>query len=589
MAATRRLERVVQYSALRDKHVAQTKRRGKDDLDSDDSSVDFKGPPIRHWQPHKTLEGTSVLALVLAALALTYLLVTCMRHASKAYRVSSQPLRLLASRFPDGDEEACPGPSGDDEYETGEAETEVPAPEGAAGGAMPGDSSAPSAAPASPAAQTRRHLPIVVHNLVARTLLLMEQPAAFLIPLIPILRPDHSLALVRDLARIASLELSAFSTIPPALQPLRERVAQVYVDLIEEVLNVEPTAGEAVVMGWNAHMRSLQLLLQRLAQVPRETEKIGLEYYVNAMTNQQRLCHWMFSQVLYTAENIQQIKFADPTANSDEEVSKQLGILTSLYVARLHQILRSVTLRYWLEKQQLALGSTVIYNEKDIAKAKLKTLGNLGKRFKAISAAVTGAGGQPAEQFASLPLLPEEQFYFQQQQLLWQQADDEQHPGPPHIYPAQADEPAFIHFTLSPAQHFHPLMQPFPQDPYVPQPPQPAQDAGHTPALSDLIAQDAQFPAINPDPQIEGQEQPPTPVTPIQLPPIYYYGSPSVFSEEEPPTSSSASATFEGEFGDSSAHSQPPGTSGQPQPPQASSQKRRTGTNQDSSSEDDAA
>ncbi|KAL8448118.1 hypothetical protein Emed_003988 [Eimeria media] len=585
MAATRRLERVVQYSSLRDKHVVHTEQRGKGYLERNGSSVDFKDPPIRHWQPHKTLEGTSVLALVLAALALTYLLVTCMRHASKAYRVSSQPLRILASGSPDGNEEHCPGSSGDDEYETGEAETEGPAPEGAAGEAMPGDSSAPSAAPASPAAQTRRHLPIVVHNLVARTLLLMEQPAALLIPLIPILRPDHSLALVRDLVRIAALELSAFSTIPPALQPLRERVAQVYVDLIEEVLNVEPTAGEAVVMGWSAHMRSLQLLLQRLAQVPPETETIGPEHYANAMTNQQRLCHWMFSQVLYTAENIQQIKSSDPTTNSDEELSTQLRILTSLYVARLHQILRSVTLRYWLEKQQLALGSSVVYNEEDVAKAQLRAVGNLGMRFNAISAAVTEAGGQPAEQFAPLPLLPEEQHQSQQQQSLLRQFDDEKHPGPPRLYPAQADEPAFTHSTLPPAQHFHPLVQPpLPQDPYMPQPPQPAQDAGHTPALFDPAAQDAQFPAIHPDPQIEGQKQPPIPVPPIQLPPIYYYGSPSVFSEEKPPTSSSGSATFEGEFGDSSAHSQPPGTSGQPQPPQASS---HTGTNQDFSSDDD--
>ncbi|KAL8440841.1 hypothetical protein Emed_007644 [Eimeria media] len=542
---------------------------------------------LRHrlHHAHRALAGTSVLALVLVALALTYLMVTCMRHLSKGFKFSNQQSRHLASNYPDEDDGACQGPPGDEEQEQGAGAREGAgvAPEGAAAAAPPGELGAPPGpAPAVPAGQTRRILPPQIQARVGRTLMLLEQPVEALTLLIPILRPDLCLAIVRTLCRLAVLELSGFATIPACLQPLRQRVAQAYVNLIEGVLKRDQTAAEAVKRDWGENLRSMQMLLRRIALTPLETEKLPMQRYRKTMENHQRASHWVLSQVLKILETIKDIKEQYTTSKGDEAVFQQRDVLMSLFEARRFQILRFVTLRYWLLHQHKHFDSTLIYGGIVLNQARHAPLDSLGDRLNAIYAAVVDAGGEPASHFAPLPPLPEDLQQQQQQQPQLDQLEDEQQPRPPHPHPPQTHGPAPIPFAPPPAQHAHPPAQPSPQAPIMRQPPQPAQGAAHAPVLFDPASQDAFFPAINPDPHIAGQQQLLIPVPPIHLPPIYQYSYVSPLEPDEPSTPSSAGALSKAELGAASAPSQPSSTSAQPHTP-------HTGTNQDSSSKDEDA
>ncbi|KAL8427241.1 hypothetical protein ACSSS7_007802 [Eimeria intestinalis] len=598
--------------------------RGKtvDDLNTEGISVGVDDLLSTHRHAHKTLTATGALALVLAALALTYLLVNCMRHLSKGLTLSGQQSRVLASNYPYDSEDACRAPAGDAEQETEPAYTEGPEPEGAGVAPLPEDLGAHGPAPAALAGETRRVLSGPIQSRVGRTLLLMEQPAALLTPLIPLLRADHCLALVRNLCRVAALELSAFATIPPCLQPLRARVAQVYSDLIERVLTTEPTAGEAVRRGWKRQLFSLHLLLERLAHVPAETESLSPANYRMTMENQQRACHWVYSQILNVLQTIKQIKTQDPTPDSNEAVYHQRQILVSLFVARRHQILRCVTLRYWLAYHHPQFEEHLVYNGEILKQARKAPFDLLGDKLNAIYAAVIDAGGTPTTQFAPLPPLPEEQQQHQQQQHLLQRPRHDPHPVPPHTHLPHAHVPAHIYFASPRAGHPHPLAQALPQAQYMPRPPHPAplggkaqaqgapmhfappgerqphpsaqphsptqnmphlpQAAAQPPEPFDSAQQDSQFPAVNPNPQVPDQPQPSPPFLQIQLPAIYYYPFTFVFPLDEPSTSSRVRATFAG-LGPSPSHSQPSGSAGQPQTPQASSQQTPTDTNQNSS------
>ncbi|KAL8424966.1 hypothetical protein ACSSS7_008419 [Eimeria intestinalis] len=454
-----------------------------------------------HRHAHKTLTGTGALALVLAALALTYLLVTCMRHLSKGLTLSSQQSRVLASDFSGENEGACQEPASDEEQETEPADTEGLEPEGAGVAPLPEDLGAHGPAPAAPAGRTRRVLPGSVKKSVGRTLLLLGQPTTILTPLIPLLRPDHCLGTVRTLCKIVALELSAFATVPSFLQPLRRQVAQVYSDLIERVLTTEPTAGEAVRLGWDGSLRSLQLLLQRLAQVPPETETLPVKSYKMMMENQRRLCHWMCSQVLNALQVIQFIKTQDPSPHSDDTVFMQCGVLDSLFLARRQQVLRGLTLMHWLERQQRDLGLHLTYDLAAVAQARQSPAHKMKDKLDEIRSAVLAAGGQPASQLAHLPPLSGEQQQPQQQRPLLPQPGHHPHPGAPDAHPPQAHGPLHMHFSPVPGQHTHPPAQPIPQAPHMPPPP-PA--AAQPPGPFDPVQQDSLFPAVNPGPQLSG-------------------------------------------------------------------------------------
>ncbi|KAL8269238.1 hypothetical protein Esti_006837 [Eimeria stiedai] len=460
------------------------------------------------------------------------MLVTCVRHLSKSFTFSSQQSRLLASNFPHEDKEACPASSGDGEQETGSDDTEGL--EGAAAPAVSvaGDLGAPSPAPAALAGQTCRRLP-----------------------------PE----------------------------PLRQQTAYAYIRLIERVLAEEPTAGLAVRKGWDSHLRVLQVLLQRLALVPPETERKSPESYLTRMTEQQKSCHWTISQALNILQTMKQIKTQSLTKPSDHAIFNQLEVLNSLFVARRVQILQSVTLRYWLERHHRQVPGHPIYCRGTFNRARNTGMGDISERINEITAAVSSAGGEPETQLALLPPLPEDQEH-QQKQASLNQLEHGQHPLPPHTHSPQATGRALVHSATPPAHHPHPLVQPSPQAPYMPQPPQPP----HPPRVAaqllvpfDPTEQDAQFPAINPDPEISGQHQAPEPTLQIALPPTYEHSYVSVSLLDEPSTSFTVDATFGGGFGDPCAHTQPLGSSGQPQPPHASSQHTPSSAKQGFSSDEE--
>ncbi|KAL8427243.1 hypothetical protein ACSSS7_007804 [Eimeria intestinalis] len=627
MTAARRPKDAVQISSLIRHHASIVKAVG--DLDREGSFVGFNDLLFRHRHLHKAPAGISVLAVVLAALALTYLLVTCMGRLSRGFKLGSQQSRLLASNSPSENEEACLEPPGNGYQGAGIASGEGAAPEGAVAAETPGEPGGAGTALAAPAGPMRRHLPPGLLTLVGRTIHLLEEPAHVLTSLISSLGPEHSLNLVQILCKIAILEISAFATVPLCLQPLRQRVAHVYIELIEHVLSTASTAEVASQRDWGSHLRHMQVLLEGLAHIPPETENLTSGNYLTIMEIQQQLCHWTLSQLLKVFYIIGQVKTVYPTEASDKIASQQGSVLSSLFIARRLQVLHSATLRYWLFLNQRSLAIPVIFGAGVLNQARYTAMGDLHHRLSMITSAVAAAGGQPASQYAPLPLTPEEKQQLLHQQFLMHQFGHHPHPVPPLAHPSHAYGPADIHFAPPPGLYPHPfapplysplhvpppqadqigaqslsappglipppqqhlllLSQPLLQTPYMPQSAQPPQADAQPQVTLDLAAQDLLFPALHPYPQLLDQPEPPAPTLQIQLPEVYQRLDPLLPPLGGPSTSSSAQASSEGWLGASFSQSQPSGSPDPPQTPQASSPQTLTDTHQDSSrGEDDA-
>ncbi|KAL8438213.1 hypothetical protein ACSSS7_000350 [Eimeria intestinalis] len=536
------------------------------------------------------LRGKSAFAVVLAALALTYLLVACVRQLSQNLRITGEELRHLASNFPNEEREGdqCPAPSGDGEQTsvTSTTEGDSSGESSEAGAAQPEQMGAAALPPAGSPVQTRRCLPALTQALVQRTLLLLRRPAEVMAPILPLLRPYQSLSLIRTLCKIAAAELSAFSTVPPSLQPLRQQAAAVYVCLIHEALNTEATELEADLRGWREGMEVMQVMLQRLANTPPESERLSILSYTMIMECQQRVSHWMLSQVLECAHNVAQLAAAGSAVDLEQGVAQQLQVLNALCATRLRQILNGTTTRYWIQRQQKYLRTTIVYSPRDLAEGITQNPGNAVNRLKALVNAVFAAGGQPTMQWAPLPFTAEEQQQLLQEQPDLSQQDQQPDHWPTHPYPANADELFATPFTQ--ASGPQPQMQAPEIPPITPHEHLRPHAAGQTLLPFNQAQQDSEFPVVHPDPQLSGHHVLSQAVqTPqVNLPPIYDLAYP--FSPAFAPPFSPAPIPW-GLSGGPPAQSHHPGSAGQQQAAQPSSQQTPTRARDTSSSEDEGA
>ncbi|KAL8448122.1 hypothetical protein Emed_003992 [Eimeria media] len=625
MASARKLEGALQLSVPRkDSPLTVQAEHG---LNTEGGSAGSNGLFFRHEHPRRALEVNSVIAVVLAALVVAYLLVTCVRHLSKNLRVSSHQVRLLASNFPDGDEggDKCPAPPGNDGKEAAASTAEGDTGLAEAGGAAAAAAAAQpeemgAAAPPNPPPQSRRHLPPVTQTLLEKTLLLLQHPAAVVTPILHLMKPDLCFYMVKTLCRLVAAELSAFSTVPLPLQPLRQQVAAAYITLINHALAVGARAYEPQQMEWRRDLRTMQQLLHRLAETPPESENFPTQYYSTIMECQQRASHWVLSQVLHAEHAV--VRFVTPgyVVNPDEATYRQLQVLNALCLARLHQILNSGPTRYWLQRQQRLVKADVAYSSKDLSKAIHQNPGSTSDRLLAISNAVLAAGGLPTTVWAPLPLtLQEQQQQLQAHQTLQQQLH-QQHLDQQHLHQQQLHQ-QLLHQQLFHQQQLHqqqlhqqpqgvlhahmagaygpfptpPMPPPAGQPPMVPQTPY-AMPHHHQPPLAehqpvlpfDPAIQDADFPTIHPDPQLSSDyvilEESFAPR--VDLPLIYELSDPPVPLPLEPPTSSSAPAISGGLSGDFSAHGHHSGSTDQTQPTQPTPQQTPTSAPKPPSSED---
>ncbi|KAL8438212.1 hypothetical protein ACSSS7_000349 [Eimeria intestinalis] len=461
-----------------------------------------------HQHARRARGGGSVLAFVLAALAVTYLLVTCMRRLSKKIWNRSQQVRVLAGNFPaEEDKGQCSAHSeeGEQPSSTPSAEgdnTGFPEPGGAAVAAQPEEMGAAALPPVGPPSHTRRRLPAATQILVERTLLLLRRPAEVANPILLLMRPDQCLFLIRTLCRIALAELSAFSIVPPRLQPLRKHVVAAYLALIHQALSTGATAHEAKRSGQYADLRVLQRLLQRVTDPPPESEKLPMRYYWMIMEGQQHVSHWMISQVLHVASKLAHLLTTDSTKDSNISASHQLYVLRALCVTRLHQILSSPTTRHWLQRQQNKLNTTVVYSPADLSEARAQNQGTTADRLNAITNAIVCAGGQPTMEWAPLPPTAEEQQQLLQGQqvLLEGAAHEQQHPGPPHVHLAEAYGLPSTPFP-PPWREPHSL-ELLPTSLMTPPQHQPTHAPHQTLLPFDSARQDAGFPVVHPDPHV---------------------------------------------------------------------------------------
>ncbi|KAL8448121.1 hypothetical protein Emed_003991 [Eimeria media] len=467
--------------------------------------------------------------------------------------------------------------------------------EAAGGAAAPQPEELGAAAPPIPQVQSRRRLPPATQIIVEKTLRLLQQPAAVVTPTLPLMSPDQRLPLVKTLCKIVAAELSAFCTVPPALQPLRQEVAAAYIALIDEVLAIESTARGARQMELRGELRTMQLLLQRLAEPPPETEKLPTHFYATIMDCQQRVCHWVASQVLHVLHNLAGVLTPGHPPDSTRTTAHHVHILNAICRARVYQVINSPTTRYWVQKQQRLLKTTVGFSPRDITKAISLNPGSTQDRVDAVTNAVVAARGNPTTVWAPLPLTSEEQQQQLQgqqtlQQQLHQQQLPQQHQGIAHSHTAGA-------YGLLPTPSMPPLAE---QPPVVPQTPyamphhhQPPV-AEHQPVLPfDPVEQDAGFPAVHPNPQLSGHdgvlEEAPAPQVLIQLPSSYYISYFPVPSPLEPSTSSSATTMPGGPSGDFSAQGHHSGSTGQPHATEPTPQQMPTSSPEISSSEDEDA
>ncbi|KAL8445013.1 hypothetical protein Emag_005247 [Eimeria magna] len=548
-----------------------------------------------HQQPRRALGDVgSALAFLVAALALTYLLINCMRHLSKNVRLSSHQVRLLASNFPSEGEDGyrCPAPSGNEGQQSStsiaEGDTGLAEPAEAAAAAQLQEMGDPAPPLADPPVQTRRHLPHATRILVEKTLLLLKQPAAVVSPILPLMKPEHCLSLIKTLCRIVAAELSAFSTVPPSLQPLRRQAAAAYIDLIDLALSTGATAYVAHHMGWLRDMWIMQRLLQRLAETPPETESTPMQYYLTIMECQQRVSYWMISQVLHATHSVARSVTAGYTVDSKKATFRQLQVLSALCVTRLHQIINSGATRYWIQRQQRLLKTTLVYSARDLSNAISQNPGTTSDRLNAITTAVLAAGGVPTSEWAPLPLTSLEQ----QQQLQGHQDSPQQphqqHQGAPRLHPTEA-------YGLSPMPSMPPpAEQPpmMPQTHYImPHGHQPPHAEHQTLRPFDSAQQDAEFPATRPESQpsshYELSEEVPAPQ--VQLPPVYHTSHLSVPELLVSSTSFSAPAIPGGLPGDFSGGSRHSGSLAPPRATQPRWQQTPKSAPRKSSSEDEDA
>ncbi|KAL8438211.1 hypothetical protein ACSSS7_000348 [Eimeria intestinalis] len=472
----------------------------KTGLNTQARSTRSNDPLFRHQHARRELGGRSALAIVLAALALTYLLATCMRRLSKNLKGSSQQLRQLASDFPGEDEDGnqCPKPSGDGVQESATSIPEGDAsdaaePPGAAAAAQPEEMGAADLPPEGTPVQTRRCLPAATQTLVEKTVLLLQRPAEVVKPLLPLMPPERYLSLLKILCKFAAGELSAFATAPSPLQPLRQQAAALYVGLIDEALNTEATAQQADRRGWRRELESLLVLLQGLAKPSPETETIPAKEYSMIMECQQRVAHYAISQVLHSTDMLTHIVNTGHAVEAKQALFKQLQVLGTLCRARLLQILNGATTRFWLQKQQTIKGVTVVYLPHDLTEARFQKPGTTVERIEAITAAILAAGGLPTSQWAPLPLTKDEQQQLPQEHQDLSQQVHQPHEKPPEVHPADAY--VLLPTPFTPLAGHHPQVQ-LPQIPHMTPHGQPPHAPGQTLLLLHPAQQGAAFPPV---------------------------------------------------------------------------------------------
>ncbi|KAL8438934.1 hypothetical protein Efla_006682 [Eimeria flavescens] len=375
-----------------------------EDARAENSAMEYTERWQKATQAQRMLTPFKLLSVLLASLALVYLLLMCKRHLLISVKLSRPQLRLLAANFPNGLNGECPfSPGVEEEGAAAAAETDA-----AASGGLAATVDATKGAVATEEEWTsrnaimgvlpgnRRILPEPLFTAVEGTLRLLEEVTVKLRMLRPFIGARDALSLTRTLAKLACLEASAFATIPDKLQPLRERVVQAYADLIEQVLSEGLTATMAAERRWELYLRTVQTLLHKLSRIPSNTERINAHKYRWIMSHNQQLSQWSTWNVLEALNVIRDHTTPAPTPGSNALVRQQSLMLHRLLATRTMQVLNQSVLRHWLGQQQRETWHWFLYDQRTLKQAWTAYLGTLEDQLNAISTTIVSNGGRLA-------------------------------------------------------------------------------------------------------------------------------------------------------------------------------------------------
>ncbi|KAL8273967.1 hypothetical protein Esti_002146 [Eimeria stiedai] len=306
------------------------------------------------WHAQEAVAASGVLAVIIASLALLYLMVTCVRHVSGPREVTGQRLRYLARKFPHDEDESCL------ESLLAEGEEQEQGEDGGAG-AQEGVTAAVS--PHVVEQGSWRHLPLISEEKLKEALELLREPLVIVRRLLPVLKPEHTMSLTWVLGRLLCLELSALAIVPYSSEHLRAQVAQEYVAFIEELLTTGDFEREEEANNWEFHLRVVQVMIKRLAESSRPTEKLTRALYISFIVTQRNLCRLHYCLILQLLESVEAFKTEHPSKDPEDLVSFILHPLNELYRTRLLQILHRVTSRFWLSFHQVRRFPSYFFDE----------------------------------------------------------------------------------------------------------------------------------------------------------------------------------------------------------------------------------
>ncbi|KAL8427244.1 hypothetical protein ACSSS7_007805 [Eimeria intestinalis] len=369
----------------------------------------------------KAAAASGVLAVILASLAVVYLMLICMRQVSGAARAmrESHRLRLLAGSSPDDDRESCLASTLAEVEEEEQGEEE----EGAgdqAGALAPADAQA-----ASPA--NWRHVPPEVESQIIEALEMLAEPLVVLRRLLPVLRPSHAMSVSWVVGRLLCLELSAFALAPHSLEPLKTEVAHAYVKFVNELLTTTSDfARQAELQFWQAELTVTQVMIGKIAGPPSVPQRLAPDTYTSFMIVQQQLCRLQYCLILQVLETAEALKVADPSPASDDRVFFQLHALNELYQTRLSQVLSRATSRFWISHHQATTFPNYFFDPHIEQAARQAQQGTVRAQRRALVAAAEKyyqfSGFQLARSQASALGSSEQQELHEQQQQMSEEA-----------------------------------------------------------------------------------------------------------------------------------------------------------------------
>lgn len=223
---------------------------------------------------------------------------------------------------------------------------------------------------------------------------------------LPFLSATNGRKLLKSLASLAAVELSAFSICPVEYEPERQRVAGAYIRLLEE--NVGALAGNSNPELQQTRRKLLGILkvMQKLKTPRRLLRPFEPRPYRLKMVSQLKL---FSASNMHMLEAMERLSALSTKRLSNKEILMELRVISAIFDCRKKQVMRDSTLRWWLITCQDEAGKRAIVTPSDIRQGnQWGIFGSLNEMANEIHEAVERVRGFAGlQRFPELPPTPE--------------------------------------------------------------------------------------------------------------------------------------------------------------------------------------